>query len=190
MKRILFIFTVKYTNNIVSNFRYVYIVQFFRHGNGRRRLFSAFLFFVSASSSCYAKRKSNDNQQSDAHQTQNRLCLHSLRFVPVLLVISYLQFSCPSFSDSEKRAAEKLLSLLNRIYLKNKIEYDPMFLEIAVRRYNNKFFKKQLSFTSNGAMALYSLMGLCQVERSNLQKIIESARYNRSPEETEKLLVY
>ncbi len=91
---------------------------------------------------------------------------------------------------SQQDAAEKLLSLLNRIYLKNKIEYDPMFLEIAVRRYNNKFFKKQLSFTSNGAMALYSLMGLCQVERSNLQKIIESARYNRSPEETEKLLVY
>lgn len=91
---------------------------------------------------------------------------------------------------SQQDAAEKLLSLLNKVYLKNKIEYDPIFLEIAIRRYNNSFFKKQLSFTSNGTMALYSLMVLCQVERSNLQKIIESARYDRSPEETEKLLVY
>lgn len=99
----------------------------------------------------------------------------------------------PSVIDdilSQQDSDKKLLSLLNRLYLKNKIECDPLFLEIAVRRYNNGFFKKQLYFTSNGSMALYSLMGLCQTERSNLQTIIESARYNRSPEETEKLLVY
>ncbi|HBH94232.1 MAG TPA: hypothetical protein DDX91_00645 [Ruminococcaceae bacterium] len=91
---------------------------------------------------------------------------------------------------SQQDADKRLLYLLNKLYLKDKIECDPMFLEISVRRYNSSFFKKQLSFTSNGTMALYSLMGLCQVERSNLQKIIESARYERLPEETEKLLVY
>lgn len=84
----------------------------------------------------------------------------------------------------------ELLTLLKKIYLKNKIECNPENLEISVRWYKYNFYKKQLSFTKNGTMALYSLMGLCEVERSNLQKIIEGARYNRSPAETEQLLVY
>lgn len=91
---------------------------------------------------------------------------------------------------SQQDADKKLLALLNKLYLKNKIDCDPLLLEIAINKYNYGFFKKQLNFTSNGTMALYSLMGLCQTERSNLKKIIESARYDRSPEETEKLLVY
>lgn len=90
---------------------------------------------------------------------------------------------------SQPDADVRLLALLKSKYLKNRIECDPQNLETAVRRYRYSFFKKQLSFCQNGTMALYSLMGLCEVERSNLQKIIESARYNRAPEETEKLLV-
>lgn len=98
----------------------------------------------------------------------------------------------PSMIDeilAQPDADAKLLALLKKLYFKGKIEYDPENLEIAIRRYNCNFYKKQLSFSSNGTMALYSLMGLCEVERSNLQQIIESVRYNRSPEETEKLLV-
>lgn len=90
---------------------------------------------------------------------------------------------------SQQDADKKLTELLKRLYLKN-VEFDPLDLETSIRRYNYAFYKKQLYFTSDGTMALYSLMGLCQMERSNLQKIIESARYDRSPEETEKLLVY
>lgn len=84
----------------------------------------------------------------------------------------------------------QLLALLKRIYFKSKINYDPENLEISIHRYNYNYYKKQLSFTSNGTMALYSLMGLCEIERSNLQKIIEGARYNRLPSETEQLLVF
>ena len=90
---------------------------------------------------------------------------------------------------SQPDAAEKLLALLKRIYFKDKIDYDPENLEIAVRRYNYSFYKKQLGFTDNGVMALYSLMVLCETERANLQTIIEGVRYQRPPTETEKLLV-
>ncbi|MDE6578974.1 MAG: V-type ATPase subunit [Ruminiclostridium sp.] len=126
---------------------------------------------------CYRKRSLFNE---DKEQIKKSLYEHYYRVTPAVI------------DDilSQPESDKKLLALLNKVYLKNKIEYDPMFLEIAVRRYNNSFFKKQLNFTSNSPMALYSLMGLCQVERSNLQKIIESARYDRSPEETEKLLVY
>ncbi|MBD5082137.1 MAG: V-type ATPase subunit [Ruminococcaceae bacterium] len=126
---------------------------------------------------CYRKRSLFNE---DKEQIKKSLYEHYYRVTPAVI------------DDilSQPESDKKLLALLNKVYLKNKIEYDPMFLEIAVRRYNNSFFKRQLNFTSNGPMALYSLMGLCQVERSNLQKIIESARYDRSPEETEKLLVY
>ncbi len=126
---------------------------------------------------CYRKRSLFNE---DKEQIKKSLYEYYYRVSPAVIDDILSQ------QDSDK----KLLALLNKFFLKNKIEYDPMFLEIAVRRYNNSFFKKQLNFTSNGTMALYSLMGLCQVERSNLQKIIESARYDRSPEETEKLLVY
>lgn len=126
---------------------------------------------------CYRK-KSLFNE--DKEQIKKSLYEHYYRVTPNLIDDILSQ------QDSDKR----LLSLLDKLYLKNKIEYDPMFLEVAVRRYNYGFFKKQLRFTANGTMALYALMGLCQAERSNLQKIIESARYDRSPEETEKLLVY
>lgn len=91
---------------------------------------------------------------------------------------------------SQPDADKKLLELLNKLYLKNKTEFDSPILETAVRKYKHSFHKKQLYYSSNGVAALYSLMGLCQTERSNLRKIIESARYDRSPEETEKLLVY
>ena len=90
---------------------------------------------------------------------------------------------------SRPDAADQLLDLLKKIYLKGRIEYDPENLEIAVRRYNYSFYKKQLGFTDNGVMALYSLMVLCETERANLQTIIEGVRYERPPTETEKLLV-
>ena len=90
---------------------------------------------------------------------------------------------------SQPDAANRLLELLKRIYLKGRIEYDPENLEVAVRRYNYSFYKKQLGFTDNGVMALYSLMVLCETERANLQTIIEGVRYQRPPTETEKLLV-
>lgn len=90
---------------------------------------------------------------------------------------------------SQPDAAEQLLALLKKIYLRGKIEYDPENLEVAVRRYNYSFYKKQLGFTDNGTMALYSLMVLCETERANLQTIIEGVRYERPPSETEKLMV-
>lgn len=99
----------------------------------------------------------------------------------------------PSMIDeilSQPDADKQLLALIKRLYFKNSIVCDPDNLEISIRRYNYNYYKKQLVFTENGTMALYSLMGLCEVERSNLQKIIESARYNRSPAETEQLLVF
>lgn len=105
---------------------------------------------------------------------------------------SYYYHVSPAVLDgilSQPDADKRLLALLKKIYLKNKIECDPKNLETAIRRYQYNFCKKQMSFSQNGTMALYSLMGLCEVERSNLQTIIESARYNRAPEETEKLLV-
>lgn len=86
-------------------------------------------------------------------------------------------------------ADTQLLALLKRVYFKDKIPYDKENLEIAVRRYNYSFCKKQLCFSQNGTMSLYALIGLCEVERSNLQKIIEGTRYNRPPAETEKLLI-
>lgn len=86
-------------------------------------------------------------------------------------------------------ADQRLLALLKSKYFKNRIECDPQDLETAVRRYRYSFCKRQLTFSKNGTMALYSLMELCEAERSNLQIIIESARYDRTPEETEKLLV-
>lgn len=86
-------------------------------------------------------------------------------------------------------ADAQLLALLKRIYFKDKIPYDSENLEIAIRRYNYSFCKKQLCFSQNGTMSLYALIGLCEIERSNLQKIIEGARYNRPPAETEKFLV-
>lgn len=82
-----------------------------------------------------------------------------------------------------------LLAVLKKIYFKDKIPCDSENLEIAIRRYNYSFCRKQLSFSQNGTMSLYALMGLCEIERSNLQKIIEGTRYNRPPAETEKLLV-
>ncbi|MCM1054922.1 MAG: V-type ATPase subunit [Bacteroides sp.] len=91
---------------------------------------------------------------------------------------------------SRPDADKELLALLKRIYFKDRIDCDPENLEISIRRYNYNYYKKQLSFTSNGTMALYALMGLCEVERSNLQKIIEGARYGRSPAETEQLLIF
>lgn len=105
---------------------------------------------------------------------------------------SYHYLVTPTMLDeilSQPDADAKLLALLKKMYFKGKVEYDPLNLEIGIRRYNYGFYKKQLSFSQNGTMALYSLMGLCEVERSNLQKIIEGARYGRTPEETEKLLV-
>ena len=90
---------------------------------------------------------------------------------------------------SQPDAADRLLAFFKKIYLREKIDYDTENLEIAVRRYNYSFYKKQLSFTDNGVMALYSLMVLCETERANLQTIIEGARYQRPPTETEKLLV-
>ncbi|MCM1298083.1 MAG: V-type ATPase subunit [Firmicutes bacterium] len=83
----------------------------------------------------------------------------------------------------------QLLALLKRLYFKDRIPFDKENLEIAIRRYNYSFCKKQLCFSQNGVMSLYALMGLCETERSNLQKIIEAARYNRPPSETEKFLV-
>ena len=99
----------------------------------------------------------------------------------------------PSMIDeilSQPDADKQLLALIKRLYFKNTIACDPDNLEISIRRYNYNYYKRQLIFTENGTMALYSLMGLCEVERSNLQKIIESARYNRSPADTEQLLVF
>lgn len=90
---------------------------------------------------------------------------------------------------SRPDAAEQLLDLLKKVYLKGRIDLDPENLEVAVRRYNYSFYKKQLGFTDNGVMALYSLMVLCETERANLQTIIEGVRYQRPPTETEKLLV-
>lgn len=90
---------------------------------------------------------------------------------------------------SQPDADKRLLALLKKLYFKNKIECDPRDLETSVRRYRYDFCKRQLSFSQNGTMALYSLMGLCEAERNNLQTIIESARYGRAPEETEKLLI-
>ena len=90
---------------------------------------------------------------------------------------------------SQPDAADRLLAFFKKIYLREKIDYDTENLEIAVRRYNYSFYKKQLSFTDNGVMALYSLMVLCETERANLQTIIEGARYQRPPTEIEKLLV-
>ena len=90
---------------------------------------------------------------------------------------------------SQPDAADQLLNLLKKMYLKDRVEYDPENLEVTVRRYNYSFYKKQLGFTDNGVMALYSLMVLCETERANLQTIIEGARYERPPAETEKLLV-
>ena len=90
---------------------------------------------------------------------------------------------------SQPDAAQQLLNLLKKIYLKNRVEYDPENIEIAIRRYNFSYYKKQLCFSKNGTMALYALMALCEVESSNLRKIIESVRYGRPPAETEKLLV-
>ena len=105
---------------------------------------------------------------------------------------SYHYHVTPAVLDgilSQPDADKRLLALLKKIYLKNKIECDPQNLETAIRRYRYSFYKKQLNFSQNGTMVLYSLMGLCEVERTNLQTIIESARYGRAPEETEKLLV-
>lgn len=99
----------------------------------------------------------------------------------------------PSMIDeilSQPDADKQLLALIKRLYFKNNIACDPENLEISIRRYNYNYYKKQLVFTENGTMALYALMGLCEVERSNIQKIIESARYNRLPSETEQLLVF
>ena len=90
---------------------------------------------------------------------------------------------------SQPDAADRLLEFLKKIYLRGNVEYDPENLEIAVRRYNYSFYKKQLGFTDNGVMALYALMVLCETERANLQIIIEGVRYQRPPTETEKLLV-
>lgn len=99
----------------------------------------------------------------------------------------------PSVIDeilAQPDADKQLLSLLKKLYFKNNIECDPENLEISVRRYNYNYCKKQLVFTQNGTMALYSLIGLCEVECTNIRKIVESARYNRSPAETEQLLVF
>lgn len=99
----------------------------------------------------------------------------------------------PSVIDeilSQPDADKQLLALLKKLYFGNSIECDPENLEISVRRYNYNYCKKQLVFTENGTMALYSLIGLCEVECTNIRKIVESARYNRSPAETEQLLVF
>lgn len=125
---------------------------------------------------CYRKRSLFNE---DADRIKKSLRSNHYRVTPAMIDEILAQ------SDADA----KLLALLKRLYFKGKIEYDPENLETAIRQYNCNFYKKQLSFSSNGTMALYSLMGLCEVERSNLQKIIEAVRYNRSPEETEKLLV-
>ena len=105
---------------------------------------------------------------------------------------SYHYLVTPELLDgilSQPDADKRLLALLKKVYFKNKVECDPQNLETAVRKYRYSYYKKQLSFSRNGTIALYSLMCLCEIERNNLQTIIESARYNRAPEETEKLLV-
>ena len=91
------------------------------------------------------------------------------------------------------RAAEpdkELVKLLEKSYFKGKIQYDEDSLEVAVRKYNyNRHFKRQLNMCSNGTMALVSLMNLLEVERFNLQEIIEGIRYRLAPAEIEKPLV-
>ena len=91
------------------------------------------------------------------------------------------------------RAAEpdkELVKLLEKCYFKGKVQYDENSLEVAVRKYNyNRHFKRQLSMCSNGTMALVSLMNLLEVERFNLQEIIEGIRYRLAPAEIEKPLV-
>lgn len=90
---------------------------------------------------------------------------------------------------SQPDADKQLLAFLKKTYLREKIECDPQNIEMAIRRYNYSYYKKQLAFTDNGTMALYALMFLCETECSNLKKIIESVRYGRPPDEMEKLLV-
>ncbi len=125
---------------------------------------------------CY-RQKSLFNE--DAEEIKKSLSSHHYRVTPAML------------DDilSQPDADAKLLALMKKIYFKGNIELDSENVETSIRKYYYSFYRKNLYFSQNGTMALFSLMKLCKTERSNLQKIIESARYDRSPEETEKLLV-
>lgn len=89
---------------------------------------------------------------------------------------------------SSSNATVQLSELLKKSYFK-KIPYDSANPEVAMRRYDYDFYKNQLMMTENGTMALYSVMVLFEVERSNIQKIIEGIRYGLETSEIEKLLV-
>lgn len=85
---------------------------------------------------------------------------------------------------------KELVELLEKAYFKGSVQYDEDSLEIAVRKYNyRRHFKRQLNLCTNGTMALVSLMNLLEVERFNLQEIIEGIRYQLTPAEIEKPLV-
>lgn len=86
-------------------------------------------------------------------------------------------------------ADTQLISIMKQAYFRNIEEYDPDNLEVTARRYNYGYYRKKLSFSDNGTMALYSIMILFEVERSNIQKIIEGIRYGIEPAEIQKMLV-
>lgn len=90
---------------------------------------------------------------------------------------------------SRPDADKQFLLFLKKFYFRDKIAYDPDYIDLAITEYDYVYYKNKLNFTDSGIMALYSLIVLCETERSNLQKIIEGARYNRPPDETVKLLV-
>ena len=89
----------------------------------------------------------------------------------------------------EPDASELLIGLLKNDFFKDKITLDAENPEVAIRRYDYDFSKKQLAMTENPTMALYSLMTLLEIECSNLIKIIEGVRYEIDRSEIEHLLV-
>lgn len=90
-----------------------------------------------------------------------------------------------SGSDADKQ----LLLALKKSYFKDKIEINADDLDISVSKWKYRYYRKQLLFSENGIMALFSLISLFEIEQSNIRKIIEGIRYEISPTEIEKWLV-
>ena len=85
-------------------------------------------------------------------------------------------------------AENNLRNLLKKRFFKDNIEFDENNLEIAVRRYNHRFFRTRLAMTQSGMIAFYSLMMLLEIEKNNVTTIIEGIRYSVPSGGIERLL--
>ena len=84
---------------------------------------------------------------------------------------------------------DALIKLMCNKCIPGKADVDESFPELAATRSDYEFFRHRLSLTNDETEAFFALIVLLEIQRTNLQKIIEGIRYGESPSEIEKLVI-